>query len=91
MIGAKGVGWDDTVEVMQYTGLKDRTGKEIYEGDVIQEDKRLLLVEWDDSEAAFGQTLLPFDGTPDVSVLCDWHPKYTKVVGNRYENPELLK
>ena len=36
MIGAKGVNWDSKVEVVQFTGLKDRHGKEIYDKDLVK-------------------------------------------------------
>ena len=78
-------------KVMQYTGLKDKYGKEIYEGDLIRcsiqgvEQNGLQLVEWSNERGGF--TLFYQDGDPyfriDLNSL--------EVIGNIYENPELLK
>lgn len=69
-------------EVMQFTGICDCNGKEIYEGDIIK---------WDEQE--WGN---PFSELVrwDYEFLCaresDW-PQWCEVIGNRHENPELLK
>lgn len=81
--------------VMQYTGLKDKNGKEIYEGDVVRgttdewdaETKTddIVEVEWDSKTCGF----LPFSGY-DSDCGTGTSPRHVEVIGNIYENPELL-
>ena len=83
-------------ELMQFTGLKDKNGKEIYEGDVIQDDggyddgvKYLGVVRFGENEKSplsFWSDTSIF-GTPDGLKIS----KFSEVIGNIYENPELVK
>lgn len=80
-------------ELMQYTGLKDKNGVEIYEGDLceynagISPNSALVFkVVWDNSKARFGenQAMSVHDGSflrASAKV---------EVIGNIYQSPELL-
>ena len=86
MIGAKGVGWDDTVAVMQFTGLLDKNGKEIYEGDLLK-----ISMQGDVQTSPF-----VVENLWDLHVGMENGDPYLRiddtgeVIGNIYENPELV-
>lgn len=73
--------------VMQYTGLKDKAGKEIYEGDILEVDDAVdfltLEVYWHEPSASFGLTRGGYERDMASGNDC-------KITGNIYENPELL-
>ena len=72
----------------QYTGLKDRNGKEIYEGDTVKGDwlygKDEHIVKYRDY-GFYPFTITDFDGDPMIQNAD------IEVIGNIHENPELLK
>ena len=76
-------------ELMQYTGLKDKNGKEIYEGDIME---CFLGDELDRVEIYFSSEFAIFDFKPRDSddTLSDLIFFGYAVIGNIYENPELL-
>lgn len=86
----------DKIEIMQYTGLKDKNGKEIYEGDILE------LIDWYDDSISIHPVVFknsafmcqrlddkefPFFYLQGNDDLKDGY----KVIGNIYENPELLE
>jgi uncharacterized phage protein (TIGR01671 family) len=102
--------WPTRFTLMQYTGLKDKNGKEIYEGDIVntlrvnrlessgnipenccgketdREERNNEVVKFEDFMwmCAEDQTLAMFTGVQDDDY-------YVEVIGNIYENPDLLK
>ncbi|QCD52478.1 YopX family protein [Campylobacter sp. RM16192] len=75
-------------DIMQYTGLRDKNGKEIYEGDIIKKigDIKTYSIVFDGVLAAY----LMDDGTGGYG-LNQMLLRDFEVIGNIYENPELLK
>jgi hypothetical protein len=70
--------------IEQFTGLHDKRGKEIYEGDIIEYNKNIFVVIF--KYGAFGYKYFG-----DFHWLVNYNKDDLEVIGNIHENPELLE
>lgn len=88
----------DEIELMQSTGLKDKNGKEIFEGDIVSDghtsrDIRhhqtfgFYTIDGNGDEEFFGDTA----SLEDFDEASKYMSENIEIIGNIYENPELLE
>lgn len=81
--------YPDDIPLMQFTGLVDKNGKEIYDGDILKtETDKVMIVKWNEK---FASWCLYRDGW----AFYHWfgescNPKDCEIIGNKYQNKELL-
>lgn len=83
---------DNPFIVEQYTGLKDKNGKEIYEGDIVEEAQgRRNVVTFDTEDIGSCGCCVPEFWGSGFRVSISSSPDRCEVIGNIHENPELLR
>ena len=79
----------DELELMQFTGLKDKNGIPIFEGDIMagSDHAHFGEVKWNQTEARWKMYI-----KEEKSFGLEYgHARLIEIIGNIYENPELLK
>lgn len=76
--------------VGQYTGLKDKNGKEIYEGDILNSGHHKNVVVFDNGMFMWAGEPLALDMNEEDRYKVYLPEKWAEVIGNIYENPNLL-
>ena len=82
----------EEVELMQFTGLTDKNGKDIYEGDLLQNDSgRIGKVVWHKYTASWDTNVVYSSGRDNFIGFkpVEWGSRIT-VIGNIHQHPELM-
>ena len=78
----------DEIKLMQYTGLKDKNNKEIYEGDIVTLHNSRYKVIFNMEQARF---VLRDDKFEMEIPFTNNNNERMEIIGNIYENPELME
>ena len=87
----------DEIELMQSTGLFDRNGKEIFEGDIITNGQNVMCMKRHNTLGFYVEEKGEVDFIADCAVLEEFEEDAKEIadsleiIGNIYENPELLE
>lgn len=86
--------------IMQFIGLKDKNGIDIYKGDILKHNQNIYIVWWTENmgiclihKKHFSpdkKSILTTDNRQDFNFIWSTQ-KYIEVIGNIYQNPELIQ
>lgn len=78
------------IDRRQFTGLKDKNGKMIYEGDIVTDEGSGSkgIIEWNNDDASF---VVHYNGSSEDYQSFLEMDEWAIIIGNIHENPDLLK
>ena len=76
--------------VGQYTGLTDKNGKKIFEGDIWDCGGCIGVIEWAEEVCSF-EAHYTMNGIEYANAVSDYRAAKVEVIGNIHDNPELLE
>lgn len=83
--------WPERLELIQHTGLKDKNGVEIYEGDLFGDEDEVFGEVYFDTDFAGFCVKYPSGGWTTLGEHLMEKSNHCEVIGNIHEHPELLK
>lgn len=75
----------DPETVCQYTGLTDKNGRKIFEGDIVRVDEKIYIAFWNEYNFEIG-----IRNNEESMGIAYVHPSDIEVIGNIFDNPELV-
>ena len=75
----------DHSTICQFTSLTDKNGDKIQENDIVRLDEDLYIVTWEEDDAMFA-----LEDVGVVEHFSNVDSKWCEIVGNKFDNPELI-
>jgi uncharacterized phage protein (TIGR01671 family) len=79
---------DEDMEIMQFTGQKDKNNSDVFQRDVVVMDGKKFIIVWDNNRGGWSYTDVERQMT--MTSFGRFEANTCEVIGNEFENPDLL-